>query len=71
MKSPPPHIEFNEPLPGHITAREAHLKNRNEQKLESDPESAESAQESDKDSGSNTESGSSQYDQEFQEQESC
>ena len=73
MKSPPlPHIEFNEPLPGHITPREACLKNRNEQNLESDPESAESTQESDKIySDSNTKSGSSQYNQEFQEQESC
>ena len=67
---PPPHIQFNEPLPGNMTSRAAHLKNRNEQKEKNSDSESTQESESKKDSGSNTESGSSEYDQEFQEQES-
>ena len=70
-QTPSPHIQFNEPLPGNMTSRAACLKNHNEPKEKnSDSESAQES-ESEKDSGYNTEFGSSEYDQEFQEQESC
>ena len=72
IKSPPqPCIEFNEPLPGNMTSRAAHLRNHNERKEQkhSDSESAQES-ESEKDSGGNTESGSSEFNQKFKEQES-